>query len=153
MAMSTMTEPAFIALTVSAVISFGAAAPGISTDAITRSARRHSVSMASLVENTVRTRAPSWFAIRRSTSRLRSMTVTVAAIPALIRAAWLPATPPPRITTSAEDHDDRRRDAGNAAEQHPAAAVFLSQATRADMRCHAPGGLRHRRQQRERALR
>ena len=31
MAMSTMTEPAFIALTVSAVISFGAAAPGIST--------------------------------------------------------------------------------------------------------------------------
>ena len=57
MAMSTMTEPAFIALTVSAVISFGAAAPGISTDAITRSARRHSVSMASLVEKTVRTRA------------------------------------------------------------------------------------------------
>ena len=29
------------------------------------------------------------------------MTVTVAPIPALIRAAWLPATPPPRITTSA----------------------------------------------------
>ena len=38
-----------MALTVSAVISFGAAAPGISTDAITRSARRQSVSMASLV--------------------------------------------------------------------------------------------------------
>src|SRR6266446_5124384 len=101
MAMSTMTEPAFIALTVSAVISFGAAAPGISTDAITRSARRDSVSMASLVENTVRTRAPSWFAIRRSTSGLRSMTVTVAPIPALMSAALLPATPPPRITTSA----------------------------------------------------
>ena len=96
-----MTAPGFMALTVSAVISFGAAAPGISTDAITRSARRQSVSIASLVENTVRTRAPSSFATRRSTSGLRSMTVTVAPMPALISAAWLPATPPPRITTSA----------------------------------------------------
>jgi len=53
------------------------------------------------VENTVRTRAPSWLATRRSTSGLRSTTVTVAPIPALISAAWLPATPPPRIMTSA----------------------------------------------------
>src|SRR6516225_2759806 len=130
MAMSTMTEPAFMALTVSAVMSFGAAAPGISTDAITRSARRHSVSMASLVENTVRTLAPSWVAIRRSTSGLRSITVTVAPMPALISAAWLPATPPPRITTSAGG----------------------TPGTRADMRRHATRDLRHRRQQRKRAL-
>src|SRR6266540_2871744 len=115
MAMSTMTEPGFIALTVSAVINFGAAAPGIRTEAITRSARRHSVSIASLVENTVRTRAPSWVDTRRNTSGLRSMTVTVAPIPALMRAAWLPAT-------------------------------------RADMRRHPTRDLRHRREQRQRAV-
>src|SRR3981189_2966100 len=57
--MSTMTAPGFMARTVSAVISLGAAAPGMSTEAMTRSARRHRVSMASRVENTVRTRAPS----------------------------------------------------------------------------------------------
>ena len=120
-----------MALTVSAVISFGAAAPGISTDAMTRSARRQSVSMASLVENTVRTRAPSWFATRRSTSGLRSMTVTVAPIPALINAAL-------RARNAAAEHDHvRGRHARNAAEQHPAAAVFLLQATGADMRRHA----------------
>src|SRR6516165_8200384 len=54
--------------------------------------------------------------------------------------------------TAAEDHDVRGRDAGDATEQHPAAAVFLFQATRADMRRHATRDLRHRRQQRERAL-
>src|SRR5262245_21643957 len=144
MAISTMTEPAFIALTVSLVISFGAAAPGISTDAITRSARRHSVSIASLVENTVRTRAPSWLATRRSTSGFRSTTVTVAPIPALISAAWLPAT---------EDHPAGRRQAGNAAGQPAAPAVLLLQAAGADMRRHATRNLRHRHQQRQRALR
>ena len=59
MAMSTMTEPGFIALTVAAVISLGAAAPGSSTEPTTRSARLHSASMASRVENTVRTLAPN----------------------------------------------------------------------------------------------
>ncbi len=100
-ATSTMTEPGFIALTVAAVISFGAAAPGISTVPITRSARRHSASTASRVENTVRTRAPNWLEMRRSASGLRSTTVTVAPMPALMSAAWVPATPPPRMTTSA----------------------------------------------------
>src|SRR6516225_7343673 len=138
MAMSTMTEPAFIALTVSAVISFGAAAPGISTEAITRSARRHSVSIASLVENTVRTPAQHLrIAVddghRRAHSRADQGRVAAG-------------------DAAAEDDDVRRWNAGNAAEQHPAAAVFRFQATRADMRRHAARDFRHRRQQRERAL-
>ena len=146
-ATSTMTEPGFIALTVAAEISFGAAAPGISTVPITRSARRHTASTASRVENTVRTRAPSWFAMRRSASGLRSTTVTVAPMPdaddGRMRAG----------NAAAEDDDVGRRHAGHAAEQHAAPAVLLFEAARADMRRHAAGDLRHRRQQRQRALR
>ena len=59
MATSTITEPGFIALTVAAVISLGAAAPGTSTEPTTTSARRHNASKASRVETTVRTPAPN----------------------------------------------------------------------------------------------
>jgi hypothetical protein len=101
MATSTITAPGFIALTVASLMSLGAAAPGMSTVPITRSARRHTASTASCVENTVRTRAPSSRDIRRNASGLRSTTVTVAPMPTLMTAACEPATPPPRITTSA----------------------------------------------------
>jgi len=63
------------------------------------------------------------------------MTVTVAPMPALISAALLPATP------AAEDHDVGGRHAGNAAEQHAAAAVLLLQAARSHVRRHAAGDL------------
>ena len=53
MATSTSTEPFFICLTIFAVISLGAAAPGSSTPPITRSARDHMLLDASMVEWTV----------------------------------------------------------------------------------------------------
>ncbi len=75
------------------------------------------------------------------------MTVTLAPMPIAMRAALVPATPPPRITTLA------RRHAGHAAEQHARAALLLLQAMRADLHRHAPRDLAHRRQQRQRAAR
>ena len=103
--------------------------------------------MASLVENTVRTLAPSWLVMRRSTSGLRSMTVTVAPIPGADQG---------RIGAghaAAEDDHIGGRHPGYAPEQHAAAAVLLLQATGADMRRHAARNLRHRGQQRQGALR
>ena len=123
MATSTITEPGFIAFTVCAEMSFGAVAPGTRTVAMTRSARRHTVSTTSRVENSVRTRFPNCAARRRNASGLRSSTVTSAPMPEAIKAALLPATPPPRI-----DHA-RRRDAGDAGKEHAAAAVFLFRGT------------------------
>ena len=101
MATSTITAPAFMAFTVSFEINFGAVEPGTSTVAITRSARRQTSSTTSRVENSVRTRLPSWAATRRSASGLRSSTVTLAPMPDAISAALVPATPPPRMTTLA----------------------------------------------------
>ena len=57
------------------------------------------------------------------------------------------------IDAAAEDCDVRRRNAGNAAEQHTAAAVLLLEATRADVRCHPTRNFRHWREQRQAALR
>ena len=55
---------------------------------------------------------------------------------------------------AAAEHDHaRRRNARHAGKQHAAAAVLLLQAMRADMGRHAAGDLRHRREQRQRALR
>ena len=147
MAMSTITAPGFIALTVSAVMIFGAAAPGISTAAITRSLRRHRVSTTSRVEKAVRTRGPNWPAMRRSASGLRSSTVTLAPMPSAISAALVPDTPAPRTSTSAGGTP------GHAADQDAAPAIGLLEAVGADLRRHAAGDLRHRRQQRQRAVR
>ena len=55
--------------------------------------------------------------------------------------------------TAAENDHVGRRHARHAAQQHAAPAVLLLQATRADVRRHAAGDLRHRREQRQRALR
>jgi hypothetical protein len=54
--------------------------------------------------------------------------------------------------SASEDQDIRRRHTRHAAEQHAAAAVFLLQAARADMRRHAARDLRHWREQRQGAL-
>jgi len=101
MATSTITEPGFIVFSMSRVTSFGAAAPGTSTVPISRSARRTSSSIAERVENTVEIEVPNWLARRFSASAERSTTVTCAPMPTAIVAAWVPDTPPPRITTSA----------------------------------------------------
>ncbi len=50
MATSTMTAPFFMPESISRVTSFGAAAPGISTAPMTRSAEKTSSSSASIVE-------------------------------------------------------------------------------------------------------
>ena len=73
------------------------------------------------------------------------MTVTCASMPIAMRAALVPETPPPRITTFAAAH------ARHAAEQDAHAALLLFQAVRADLHRHAPGDLAHRRQQRQTA--
>ena len=70
-ATSTITEPGFICLTVAAEISFGAAAPGTSTAPMTRSALRHSVSIAWRLDATVRTREPNARRCARSDRRCR----------------------------------------------------------------------------------
>src|SRR5262249_53403591 len=128
MAMSTMTEPAFIALTVSAVISFCAAAPGISTQAITRSARRASVSMGSLGGKPGAPRGAGLFRDPAPPLRIAVDAGPRRAHPRADRGRGAAGD------AAAEDDDVRRWNAGNAAEQHPAAAVFRFQATRADMR-------------------
>ena len=58
-------------------------------------------SIAERVENTVEIEVPNWLARRFSASAERSTTVTCAPMPTAIVAAWVPDTPPPRITTSA----------------------------------------------------
>ena len=73
------------------------------------------------------------------------MTVTCASMPIAMRAAFVPETPPPRITTFAAAH------ARHAAEQDALAALLLFQAMGADLHRHAPGDLAHRRQQRQTA--
>ena len=99
MAMSTRTEPGRIAATISALTSLGAAAPGISTAPITRSAAATSRSIASVVEYSVLMRPPqrSSSCIRRGSER--SITTTSASSPIAMRAALVPDTPPPSTTT------------------------------------------------------
>ena len=58
----------------------------------------------------------------------------------------MPTTPAPRTTTLAGRH------AGDAADEHAAAAERLLQVRRADLRGHAAGDLGHRGEQRERAV-
>ena len=101
MATSTITEPGFMRGSIARVTSFGAAAPGISTAPITRSAHSTSRSTLSRLENTVMTRAPSSRSIRRSASTLRSITTTCAPVPTAICAALEPTTPAPRMTMRA----------------------------------------------------
>ena len=60
-----------------------------------------------------------------------------------MRAALVPATPPPITTTLG------RRHAGDAAQQDAGAALLALQAVRADLHGHAAGDLAHRRQQRQ----
>ncbi len=52
----------------------------------------------------------------------------------------------------ADDHDVGRRDAGDACEQHAAAAVGLLEVVGADVHAHAARDLGHRRQQRQRPV-
>ena len=99
--MSTSTEPAFIRRTMSRVTSFGAAAPAISTAPITRSASMTSASMCSCVEYSVRSDGPNSADSSRRRFTDRSTTVTSARRPTAISAAWVPETPPPRMTTLA----------------------------------------------------
>src|SRR5262249_7048465 len=84
--------------------------------------------------------------MRRSASGLRSTTVTVAPRPALMIAACVPATPPPRIATSGGGT------AGTPAGQHAAPAVHLFETVRANLWCHAAGNFGHGREERQRAL-
>ena len=100
-AMSTSTEPGRMDSTISAVTSFGAAAPGISTEPITRSASATVSPMFRWDEASVRIR-PWWTASScASRSREMSRTVTSAPMPAAITAAASPATPPPITATRA----------------------------------------------------
>ena len=52
---------------------------------------------------------------------------------------------------AAQDHDVAGRNAGNAAQQHAAASVFLLQIGRAHLHAHAAGDLAHGNQQRKRS--
>ena len=54
---------------------------------------------------------------------------------------------------AADDADFARRDAGNAAEQHAAAAMRLFERSRAGLNRHAPRNLAHRFEQRQAAMR
>ena len=103
--------------------------------------------MCSCVEYSVRSVAPKIDESSRSRFTERSTTVTSARRPTAISAAWVPDTPPPRITTLAGRH------ARHAAEQDAAAAVRLLQAVRADLDRHAARDFAHRREQRQRAVR
>ncbi len=75
------------------------------------------------------------------------MTVTHASIPIAMRAALVPATPPPRITTLAAGTP------GTPPEQNTDPALLLFQAMGADLHRHPAGDLAHRRQQRQAAAR
>src|SRR5205085_1971970 len=99
--MSTMTEPGFIARTNWRRTSFGAAAPGTSTAPIRRSAETTSRSMFSTVENSVCSCEPNCMSSSYRRGSERSMTVTCASRPIAIRAALVPETPPPKMTTLA----------------------------------------------------
>ncbi len=63
--------------------------------------------------------------MRRSASRLRSITTTCAPVPTAICAAFEPTTPAP------EDHDFRRRHARDAAQQDALAAMRTLEVIRA----------------------
>ena len=68
-AMSTTTEPVFIAFTIWRDTSLGAAAPATSTAPMTRSAESTCCSTASRLEYTVTTRAPNSSSIPLKTSK------------------------------------------------------------------------------------
>ena len=74
------------------------------------------------------------------------MTVTVAPIPALINAALVPATPPPSTTTSAGGTP------GTPPSSTPRPPFSFSRQRAPTCGAMRPGDLRHRREQRERAL-
>ena len=101
MEMSTSTAPGFMVESMARVRSLGAVAPATSTAPTTRSASRTSRSMVAVVEYSVRSAEPNMADSSRRRSTERSTTVTSARRPMAISAAWVPATPPPRITTLA----------------------------------------------------
>ena len=134
-------------LTISRVTSLGAAAPGTSTAPITRSAWMTDRSMASTVENSVVSLAPKTSSSSRRRSMERSITVTLASMPTAMRAAWVPETPPPMITTRAGATP------GTPPRRMPAPPLRLFQAMGADLDRHAARDLAHGRQQRQAAAR
>src|SRR5690242_14224752 len=95
-----MTDPFFIVPIISRVTSFGAAAPGIKTPPINRSACVTASAMCALFEASVCTVPRKMSSSCRSRSRFVSRSVTRAPRPTAIFAAFVPTTPPPMMTTS-----------------------------------------------------
>ena len=75
------------------------------------------------------------------------MIVTLAPMPTAMRAAWVPTTPPPSITTSAGGTP------GTPPSRTPAPTLFLLQAMGAGLDRHAARDLAHRREKRQAAAR
>ncbi len=100
-ATSTITLPGFIVVIISRVTSLGALAPLTNTAPTTKSARRTARATLNGVEYQV-VKLPCNMVLRvRIRSRLISIRVTSAPIPSASWAAWVPTTPPPRMTTLA----------------------------------------------------
>src|SRR5512132_2324888 len=142
--MSTSTDPGRICFTSSALTRCGARAPGTSTAPITRSASVTSRSIASREDVRVWIRPCQMRSISRSRSTSLSITTTSASIPAAICAAFPPAIPPPSTTTLA----------GMTPEAPPIRTPRRPlEVLRSLLGRHPAGDLRHRRQQRQPAVR
>ena len=144
---STMTAPCFIVRQHGArVIELRRhAAPGTSTVPISRSARL-TISAIALTASKRSCCTPVPKCERQppqGLGRLRSTTVTLAPMPSAIVAAWVPATPPPRMITSAGGTP------GTPPSRTPRPPASRSEAMRADLRRQPAGHFRHRRQQRQ----
>ena len=87
--------------TISFVTSFGAFAPGMSTEPMTRSEAMTARSRSRGFEAAVFTRPWKWSSRKRSRAMFVSKIVTSAPRPAAITAEFAPATPPPTIVTVA----------------------------------------------------
>ena len=95
----------------------------------------------------MRTRLPNCAAMRRSASGLRSTTTTSAPMPAAMKAAFVPATPPPRMTTLAAGTP------GTPPSSTPRPPFSFSRQCAPTCGAMRPGDLRHRHEQRQSAMR
>ena len=144
--MSTSTEPRFIVLSISRVTSLGAAAPGTSTAPITSSAFLDRI-------GDRRPRGISGLDLAREEHVELGQAVVGDVVDGDVGAhADRHLRGVHAGDAAAEDRDLGRRNAGNAAEQHAAAALLLFEIMRADLDRHAARDFAHRLQQRQRAV-
>ena len=113
-----------------AVTSFGAAAPGMSTPPITRSAAAPAIRPSR--GSRKRSDRGAEFSHQPAQCRHSCRDVTDGAEPSAMRAALAPTMPPP------DDHV-RRRHAGHTAQQHAPSAFGFLQAVGPDLDRHATG--------------